>query len=356
MSIIEKAASRIDHTRSTAPATPEHAPANVQANIPADLEAEILALSAQAAPHASPAPIETFAPTPAEAAAAALASGTSSRTASATAASPAPGAPAAGPAAAAAQARATRGAAPKPNARKVDLDLVRMREAGMVTAASGRTSLLEDFRVIKRPLLKRAFGETSAPDRPNNLIMITSSLPGEGKTYCAINLAMSIAMELDHTVLLVDADVARPSVLRTLGLPAQRGLMDILLDGKLDLADVMLRTNVDTLSILPAGTSTPRATELLASSTMSNLVTEIAHRYPDRVVIFDSPPLLLTSESRVLAGHMGQIVVVVEAQTTTQHAVKESLRQLEGCSNVNLIYNKARDIPGIEETYDYHYG
>jgi receptor protein-tyrosine kinase len=352
VSIIEKAASRIDHTRNTAPATPA-TPANAPANIPADIEAEILALSPQVAPHASPAPapqpvpqpapIETFAPTPAEAAAAALASGAASAGASASAT-------------AASQARATRGAAPKPNARKVDLDLARMREAGMVTAASGRTSLLEDFRVIKRPLLKRAFNEASAPGRPNNLIMVTSSLPGEGKTYCAINLAMSIAMELDHTVLLVDADVARPSVLRTLGLPAQRGLMDILVDDKLDFADVMLRTNVDTLSILPAGTSTPRATELLASSTMSNLVTEIAHRYPDRVIIFDSPPLLLTSESRVLAGHMGQIVVVVEAQTTTQHAVKESLRQLEGCSNVNLIYNKARDIPGIEETYDYHYG
>jgi receptor protein-tyrosine kinase len=186
--------------------------------------------------------------------------------------------------------------------------------------------------------------------------MLTSSLPGEGKTYSAINLAMSIAMELDHTVLLVDADVARPSVLRTLGLPTQRGLMDLLVDDKLDMADVMLRTNVDTLSILPAGTSTPRATELLASSTMSHLVNEIAARYPDRIVIFDSPPLLLTSESRVLASHMGQIVVVVEAQTTTQHAVKEALSQLEGLNNVSLIYNKTRDLPGIEETYDYHYG
>lgn len=356
MSIIEKAASRIDHTRNTPAGVPPAGPANIPANLPAEIEAEILALAPQAAPHASPAPapapqpapIETFAPSPAEAAAAAVAAGSA----------PAAAARAAAPSAAAqaTQARATRGAAPKPGARKVDLDLARMREAGMVTAASGRTSLLEDFRVIKRPLLKRAFNEASAPGRPNNLIMVTSSLPGEGKTYCAINLAMSIAMELDHTVLLVDADVARPSVLRTLGLPAQRGLMDILIDDKLDFADVMLRTNVDTLSILPAGTSTPRATELLASSTMSNLVTEIAHRYPDRVIIFDSPPLLLTSESRVLASHMGQIVMVVEAQSTTQHAVKESLRQLEGCSNVNLIYNKARDIPGIEETYDYHYG
>jgi exopolysaccharide/PEP-CTERM locus tyrosine autokinase len=246
--------------------------------------------------------------------------------------------------------------AQKSSTRRVELDLARMRDLGMVTAAAGRTSLLEDFRVIKRPLLQRAFAERAPNDKPGNLIMITSSLPGEGKTYCAVNLAMSIAMELDHTVLLIDADVARPSVLRTLGLPAHRGLMDLLVDDKLDMADVMLRTNVDTLSILPAGTSTPRATELLASSTMTSLVNEIANRYPDRIVIFDSPPLLLTSESRVLASHMGQIVMVVEAQTTTQHAVKEALHQLEGYSNVNLIYNKTREIPGIEETYDYHYG
>jgi exopolysaccharide/PEP-CTERM locus tyrosine autokinase len=242
------------------------------------------------------------------------------------------------------------------NTRRVELDLARMRGMGLVTAAGGRTSLLEDFRIIKRPLLQRAFAERAPGENPGNLIMLTSSLPGEGKTYSAINLAMSIAMELDHTVLLVDADVARPSVLRTLGLPAQRGLMDLLVDDKLDMGEVMLRTNVDTLSILSAGTSTPRATELLASSTMNNLVNEIASRYPDRIVIFDSPPLLLTSESRELASHMGQIVLVVEAQTTTQHAVKEALSQLEGIKNVNLIYNKTRDIPGIEETYDYHYG
>ncbi len=348
MSIIEKAASRIDHTR------------NTPAPAPVETDEQVLALNPHTAPQpavsaAAPAPapaaihavpLETFAPTPAESAAAAVASATAATAA----------APSAHAHAAPFPQQHTGRAPSKHSARKVDLDLARMRDAGMVTAASGRTSLLEDFRVIKRPLLKRAFSEASMPGRPNNLIMVTSSLPGEGKTYCAINLAMSIAMELDHTVLLVDADVARPSVLRTLGLPAQRGLMDILIDDKLDLSDVMLRTNVDTLSILPAGTSTPRATELLASSTMSNMVNEIANRYPDRVVIFDSPPLLLTSESRVLASHMGQIVMVVEAQTTTQHAVKESLRQLEGCSNVNLIYNKARDIPGIEETYDYHYG
>jgi protein-tyrosine kinase len=268
------------------------------------------------------------------------------------AAAPVPPAPAAYVAPAAAP--VPPGARQQP--RTIELDLAHMRDSGMVTAAGGRTPLVEDFRIIKRPLIKKAFAERLPGEKPGNLIMITSSLPGEGKTYCAINLAMSIAMELDHTVLLVDADVARPSVLRVLGLPAQRGLMDILLDEKVDMGDVMLRTNVDTLSILPAGTSNARATELLASQTMSAFVSEIANRYPDRIVIFDSPPLLLTSEAHVLASHMGQIVVVVEAETTTQHAVKESLRQLEGLANVNLIYNKTREFPGVEETYDYHYG
>lgn len=237
----------------------------------------------------------------------------------------------------------------------VTLDLERMQAIGLVTAAGGRTALVEDFRIIKRPLLQRAFAPRGQHEKPGNLIMITSSLPGEGKTFCAINLAMSIAMELDHTVLLIDADVARPSVLRTLGLPGRRGLMDLLLDDTLDLGDLLLRTNVDTLTILPAGTSNPRATELLASQAMNSFFHEIANRYPDRVVIVDSPPLLLTSEARALASHMGQIALVVEAESTTQHAVKESLHHLEGCSNVSLIYNKTREFPG-SETYDYHYG
>lgn len=324
MSIIEKAASRIDQQRQKAAAanTTTLADTAIPAAAPIVLPADTAVVAETVVADAPPLPAPEHAPAAAATAAAAPAAAPSGRA----------------------------------STRRVELDLSRMRELGMVTAAGGRTNLLEEFRIIKRPLLKRAFAERGPKDNPANLIMVTSSLPGEGKTYCAINLAMSIAMELDHTVLLVDADVARPSVLRTLGLPAQRGLMDILLDDSLDLSDVMLRTNVDTLAILPAGTSTPRATELLASSTMTAMLHELANRYPDRIIIFDSPPLLLTSESRVLAGHMGQIVVVVEAQTTTQHAVKEALHQLEGMSNVNLIYNKTRDIPGIEETYDYHYG
>jgi Mrp family chromosome partitioning ATPase len=165
---------------------------------------------------------------------------------------------------------------------------------------------------------------------------------------------MSIAMEVDNTVLLVDGDVAHPSFPDLLGVPRSPGLLDLLTTSDIGLFDALVQTNIEKLTILPAGSPHRRATELLASEQMANLLAELAH--PDRIVIFDSPPLLLTSEARVLASHMGQIAMVVEAQTTTQHAVKEALRQLEGCSDVNLIYNKTRDFPGIEETYDYHYG
>jgi protein-tyrosine kinase len=240
-------------------------------------------------------------------------------------------------------------------AKRVEIDMARLAANNMVTSDGGRNPVAEEFRAIKRPLIENAFSRDGRTVNRNNLIMVTSALPGEGKTFSAINLAISIAMELDHTVLLIDADVARPSVLRTLGLKAQAGLMDVLLDPKLDVADVLLKTNIDTLSILPAGKSHRHATELLASQTMSTLLDEIASRYPDRIVIFDSPPLLLTSEARVLASQMGQIVVVVEAETTTMHAVKSALSQLESCTNVNLVYNKAKSFPG-QENYGYYYG
>jgi protein-tyrosine kinase len=236
----------------------------------------------------------------------------------------------------------------------VEINLARLHQLGMVTHDGGRTAVAEDFRAIKRPLLRNARGDTDTPAiRHGNLIVVTSAMPGEGKTYCAVNLAMSIAMEMDITVLLVDADVARPSVLKVLGLPPEPGLMDILLRDKTELSDVILRTNVATLSILPAGRANKHATELLASRNMSRLLTEIAERYADRIVIFDSPPLLMTTEASVLAAQMGQIVMVVESETTTQHAVKEALRHVETCPNVSLVYNKSKAFPG-GEYYGYY--
>lgn len=246
------------------------------------------------------------------------------------------------------------GATAAGNPRYRPLNLVRLAEQGMLTQEGGRSSVAEDFRIIKRPLLRQARASGAEAIRHGNLIVVTSAMPGEGKTYCAINLAMSIAMEMDITVLLVDADVARPSVLKVLGLPPEPGLMDVLLDPQLAMGDVILKTNVANLRILPAGRSNKHATELLASRAMSRLLAEIASRYSDRIVVFDSPPLLITSEAHALVGQMGQVVMVVEAETTTQHAVKEALRQIEACEHIHLIYNKTKSFPG-NDYYGYGY-
>ena len=225
--------------------------------------------------------------------------------------------------------------------RQVDFDLSRLASMGMVTPEAPHSPIANEFRVVKRPLLANAQGKSAVPVKNGNLMMVTSALPGEGKSFSALNLAMSIAMELDSTVLLVDADVANPNLLKVLGLPPTRGLMDVLTSDEVSLSDVILRTSVEKLSILPSGTHHQRATEVLASDVMAQLVAEMAARYPDRVIIFDSPPLLPTTESRVLATHMGQIVVVVEADTTTHSNLKQALGHLEDCPVVMTMLNKA---------------
>jgi len=226
------------------------------------------------------------------------------------------------------------------------MDLAMLAAAGLVTPDAPRSHLADQYRVLKRPLIANAMGKGAAQLKHSNLIMVTSALPGEGKSFTAINLAMSMAAELDHTVMLVDADVARPSVLRMLGLrpapgrPAP-GLLD-LLERKAEVADVLLRTNVDKLTLLPSGTPHPKATEMLASEAMTKLLDDMATRYPDRIILFDSPPLLLTTESRVLATHMGQVVMVVHAGRTLQASVQEALSTIEACPVKLMVLNKAR--------------
>ena len=247
----------------------------------------------------------------------------------------------------------------QPHSKKVEIDLEQLVKLGMVSPHTDRSNISEEFRRIKRPLLDKIFKDNNNDAKHKNLIMVTSSLPGEGKTFCAVNLAISIALELDHTVLLVDADVAKPSVGRYLKTTNEleenkAGLMDILLDKNLDLSDVMLRTNIDKLTLLRSGRNHKHATELLASHAMSSLLDEIATRYPDRVIIFDSPPLLLSTEARALASKMGQIALVVEAGSTTQNAVKDLLSQLKTNNNVSLIYNKAQPHEGTGFYGDYY--
>ncbi len=232
--------------------------------------------------------------------------------------------------------------------RHCDINLARLRAAGMITPEDAKSQIAEEFRIIKRPLLMNAFQGSSMATRNRNLIMVTSTFPGEGKSFCSINLAMSIAMEMDHRVLLVDADVAKPSLPGFLGLDAERGLLDVLTDSSLSLSDAIIKTNVEKLTVLPAGRGHRHATEILASEAMNRLLQELASRYRDRIIVFDSPPLLATTESRVLAGRVGQIVMVVESEKTTQEALRDALQQIESCEQISLLLNKSKTLSGTD--------
>ena len=219
-----------------------------------------------------------------------------------------------------------------------------LRARGFVTPDGAPTEIGQQFRMIKRPLLVNAFGTGSTPAVKNGRrVMVTSAFAGEGKSFCAINLAMSIAAERDTHVLLVDADVARPSLPRELGIESSRGLMDWLTDTTLDIGELVQPTNVDKLSILTAGRHHEQATEFLASESMGQLLDHLSDRYDDRIIIFDTPPLLITTEARVLAAYMGQIVMVVEAGNTSREAVKDALASIGSPEVVGMVLNKSRE-------------
>lgn len=234
--------------------------------------------------------------------------------------------------------------APQPNPAQVrNFDLRRMQAAGFITPTMPESRLLHEFRVLKRPLIQHALGRTATHGPNRNLIMVTSALPHEGKTFVALNLAMSLAMEIDCRVLLVDADVLSPSVPRALGIEPARGLMDVLTQPGTAFGDVVLGTNVERLTLLLAGTQHAGASELLASDAMTTLLADLSTRHPDQIVVFDSPPLLATTESRVLATYMGQVVVVVEAERTTHGVLESALSTVDTCPLVYTLLNKASE-------------
>jgi receptor protein-tyrosine kinase len=224
---------------------------------------------------------------------------------------------------------------------RIDIDLTRLRNLGFITPDAPMNQIADEFRVIKRPIIRNALGKEGIRVKNGNLVMVTSALPGEGKTFTSLNLALSVALEFDNTVLLVDGDVAHPTLPSLLGAPQSPGLLDLLTRDDVDVADALVKTNVEKLSLLPAGSRHRRSTELLASEQMASLLRELASRYADRIIIFDSPPLLATTEARVLASLMGQIVMVVAADSTSQHAVSQALATIDNCEIVLMLLNKA---------------
>lgn len=235
------------------------------------------------------------------------------------------------------------------------IDLAELRDLGYVVPDAPATATAEEFRIVKRQLLINAMARGENEIRNGNLILVCSAQPNEGKTFCATNLALSIASERDLTVLLVDADFAKPEILSTLGLEGGKGLIDVIADPTLDLSDCLIRTNIENLSVLPAGRQHNLTTELLASERMGDMVEEIAKRYSDRIVIFDSPPALASSAASVLAMHVGQVMFVVEAENTRETELRDGLSMMNGCEHVQMLLNKVR-YAGVGRRFGTYYG
>ena len=232
------------------------------------------------------------------------------------------------------------------------LNLGELERAGIIVPNSERTPVFEEYRILKRPVLMNAFGCGAAPIENGNLVMVTSTVSGEGKTFTSINLAMSMAIELDTTVLLVDTDVVRRTLTHMFNLQDEPGLIDVLLDKEKDLSDVIIPTDIDKLRLMPAGRTHKNSTELLSSSQMKKLAFDLAKRYPDRVVLWDAPPLLATTEGRALADLAGQILVVVESGKTTQNAIKDAVSTLDRDKAIGFVLNKSTHM----FKRDYYYG
>ena len=245
---------------------------------------------------------------------------------------------------------------PEQNKHSVELDLARLEQLNFVSLAKERRLINEEFRVVKRKLINNAFGALSTTLKYPKLILVTSSRPGEGKTFSAINLALSIALEQDKTVLLVDADVLRPKVSKMLDISCPVGLTDYLQSQDMSVSEIIVGTNVNRLKLITAGSPHHLSTELLASQRMVELAKQFASRYPDRLVIFDAPPLLGVNETAVLASMCGQAVLVVEENKTRLAEIEQSVALLPSEMAVGFLINKACRTQGKGYGYGYYYG
>lgn len=235
--------------------------------------------------------------------------------------------------------------------RHVAVDRSRLREEGFLAPEKYQRQMADEYRRIKRPLIANAFGIGVPALENGNLVLVTSALAGEGKTHTCLNLALSLSTERDRTVLLVDGDVPKPHISRLLGVVEQPGLLDALGENPPPLEELIIGTDIPRLSVLPAGRWKEDATELLSSDRMRALCRELGDRYPDRIVLFDSSPLLAATEAQAIAAVVGQVVLVIAENTTARADVASALSLLDEQKPINAILNKSRQRSG-----GYHYG
>jgi exopolysaccharide/PEP-CTERM locus tyrosine autokinase len=237
-------------------------------------------------------------------------------------------------------------------ANRLAIDANALRAGGYLPEASKDRQFADQYRRIKRPLIEKALSGDDAGGEPR-IIVVTSAVPGDGKTFTSINLAFSMALERDISILLVDSDVAKHHITDIFGLRQRKGLLDTLTDESLDPEALVVPTSSRGLSILPAGTRVDGTAELVSSNRMRQIVTTLCARNPRRILLLDSPPLLITNEGRALVKIAGQVVLVVRAGETPRHAVQAAIGMVDEKQAGGLILNEVK--VGLTEGY-YGYG
>lgn len=240
---------------------------------------------------------------------------------------------------------------------RINVNIEALREQGMIPQIEQVTRVRDELRRIKWPLLEAALGRGGERLTFGNLIEITSSLPNEGKTFVSLGLALSIALEHDCTVLLVDADVTKQHLTQLFGLADRPGLLELIGDESAVATDLIAATNIEGLRILPAGRRNPRAPELIASKRTESVFAALSSEFDDRVVLFDTAPVLATNEAQLLAKLVGQVLLVVRAEHTPQNVVKDALSLLEGSRTISCVLNQVHRGQSTEYyagQYGYH--
>ncbi len=226
-----------------------------------------------------------------------------------------------------------------------------LKDEGYIVPDAAVSALLEEFRIVKRQILATARERGTAASRR---VLVCSPHPGEGKTFCSVNLALAMANERDTEVLLVDADFAKPSILSTLGLPKRPGFMDCLANSDIEVEDLVMGTDVPGLWVLPAGNLTNADSEYLASARTAEVLDRLTLGTPNRVVIFDTPPALAASPAAELANHVGQAVLVARADRTGQSALEDAYQLLSACPDIKLLLNAANFSPSGRKFGSYY--
>lgn len=237
--------------------------------------------------------------------------------------------------------------------RTVAISKEALRALDMLPPVALERHTSREYQMVKRALVACAFPGAEQSIENGHLIMLASALPGEGKTFTSLNLALSLALEKDTEVLLVDADVCKPHISRILGMESEPGLMDLLVNVDIHPESLVLHTDVPNLKLLPAGTQTENATELIASDRMKEVATLLGQSAARRIVVFDSPPLLLATESKALVSAVGRVVLMVRADVTPESAVLQAIETVGSGKPTSLILNQAHMAPA--GTY-YGYG